>query len=118
MITYKKFAVISIAVLFVLSLGSIALAKGAYSLKGEVLSIDTAAKTLTVKAIDSAVTSPTMFKGDVPFVTNNKTQIAMGKKHETLASLKAGDMVKVVFHEKDGKNIANRILITSEPASK
>ncbi len=117
MTTYRRLAAITIALFFAMSLASVALAKE-YSLKGEVLSIDTAAKTLTVKAINSAVSSPTRFKGDIPFVTSDMTKVTMGKKHETLANLKAGDMVKVKFHEKNGKDIADRIVISSEPASK
>ncbi len=115
MTTYRRIAAIGMAIFFVLSLAGIAsaAASSTYSTQGQVLSVDTAAKTLTVKTINTTISSPSRFKGDIPFVTNNKTQIAMGKKHETLASLKAGDMVKVVFYEKDGKNIADRIMVTS-----
>ncbi len=107
----------AIALFFVMSLASVAVAKE-YSVKGEVLSIDTAAKTVTVKTINSTLSSPVRFKGDIPFMTNDMTKVTMGKKKETLASLKTGDMVKVKFHEKDGKDIADHILISSEPASK
>ncbi|HXZ94456.1 MAG TPA: hypothetical protein VEG28_00895 [Dehalococcoidia bacterium] len=117
MTSYKKIVAMTIAMLFVMSLGSVAVAKGTYSLKGEVLSVDKAANMLTVKAINTTSSSPTRFKGDVPFVTNDMTKVTMGKKHETLANLKTGDMVKVVFHEKSGKEIADRIVVNSQQAS-
>lgn len=114
MTTYKRITAITIAMLFVMSLASVAIAKT--SSKGELLSVDTAAKTVTVKAINTPTSSPTMFKGDIPFVTNDMTKVTMGKKHETLANLKAGEMVKVVFHEKSGKEIADKIAVTSQHA--
>ena len=118
MTIYRKFAVLSMALFFALSLGGVAVAKGMNSLKGEVVSVDTVAKTVTVKASETTTSSPSILKGEVPFATTDMTKFSMGKKHETLASLKAGDLVKVVYHEKDGKKIADHIVITSRPASK
>ncbi len=118
MTTYRKITAMTIAIFFVMSLVGVAAAKGTYSVKGEVLSVDTAAKTVTVKTINSAVSSPIRFKGDIPFLTNDMTKVSLGKKHESLGEIKQGDMVKVVFHEDNGKQIADRIMLNPKQASK
>lgn len=98
-----------IAVFFALSLVSVANVAAAakekiYSLKGEVVSVDTVAKTLTVKGK----------KGEETFATSEMTKINMGKKHETFENIKAGEKVLVKYYKKNGKEMAEHIRILPE----
>ncbi len=84
-----------------------------YSISGPVVSVDSTARTLTVKSIEKSKSPSLRWKGDMTFITDDNTKIAMGKKSETLQDLKAGEKVAVKFHEKDGKYIADTVLISA-----
>ena len=116
MTTHKRIIALAVAVLFVagFAYGAVPAEKPS-SFKGEVVSVDAKAKTLTVKAITGTTTSTTIVKGEMTFVTDKKTKISAGKKSQTLKKLKAGDMVEVQYHSKDGKDIADSILIAPKP---
>jgi Cu/Ag efflux protein CusF len=73
--------------------------------KGEITAVDAKAMTITVKGK----------KGDVTLTVDAKTEIKMGKDKKTVADLKVGDKVKIIYHEADGKNTAKSI---EEPAKK
>ena len=119
MTTYKRIFALAIAVLFVVAFANSASASGKLSsLKGEVVSVDLGAKALTVKAINGTTVPTTITEGQLTFATDHLTKISMGKKHEKLADLKVGDKVEVKYYSKDGKNMAERILLTSHYASK
>jgi len=66
------------------------------SVSGEVVAVDAAAKTITVKGK----------KGDVVISVDDKT----------LADVKAGDKVKATYTSADGKNTAKKVAVT--PAKK
>lgn len=75
---------------------------------GNVAAVDSNAKTITVKGK----------KGDVVISVDDKTKIMAGKDAKTLADIKAGDKVAVMYIEADGKNIAKSININIAPAKK
>jgi len=119
MTTYKRIFALAITVLFVVALANSAFAaEKLLSLKGEVVSVDLGAKAVTVKAINGTTIPTRITEGQLTFATDHMTKITMGKKHEKLGELKAGDMVVVKYHSKDGKNVADSILLTSHYASK
>jgi len=111
----KKIMALTIVLVFVTSLAAVAVAEETYSLKGGIVSVDPTAKTLTVKAVNTTISSPTRFKGEVTLVTDDMTKITMGKKKEGFDGLKVGEKVKVMFYEKDGKDIANHIIVLGHP---
>ena len=115
MTTTKKILGLAVAVLFLIVFAHGAVAAEKLSFKGEVVSVDAKAKTLTVKAITGTTTSTTIVKGEMTFVTDKKTKISAGKKSQTLKNLKAGDMVEVQYHSKGNKDIADKILIAPKP---
>ncbi len=121
----KKTIAIIVAVLFVFSIASIAIAaeekkaeetKAAEKPKikqvtGDVKAVDAKAKTVTVtkkmrdKAMDTVVT------------VDDKTKIMMDKEKKAIADLKAGDKVKVKYTEIEGKNVAKSIAIQPKEAA-
>jgi len=116
MTTYKKILGLAIAVLCVAAVAYGAVpAEKPSPFKGEVVSVDTKAKTVTVKAISTTTTSTTIVKGEMTFATDKKTKIKADKKSLTLKKLKAGDMVEVQYHSKGGKDIADSIVIAPKP---
>lgn len=111
MTAHKRIFALAVAVMCVAAFayGAVA-AEKLSSFKGEVVSVDTKAKTVTVKAVTSTTTSPTIVKGEMTFATDKKTKITAGS--QALKKLKAGDMVEVQYHSKGNKDIADKILIT------
>ncbi len=117
----RKILAIIAAMFFALSLVSVAGAAEKqmytkdqiYSVRGPVLAVDSAAKTLTVKSIELSKSPSRRWKGDITFITDDSTKIVMGKKSETFQDLKAGEKVMVKFHEKDGKYIADTVRISA-----
>lgn len=89
-----------------LNIQAVAVQKKATVLKmsGEVVSLDTAAKMLTVKNK----------KGDMTFNVGEKTKIMMGKHKKLLANLKAGDKVSVSYSQLEGKNMAEKIVMAAK----
>ena len=67
--------------------------------KGDITAVDAKAMTVTVKGK----------KGDVTVMVDDKTEFKLGKDKKTIADLKAGEKVKIMYHEADGKNIAKSI---------
>ena len=116
----KKVLVIGLALIFVVSLAIVAIAsEEMYSLKGPVVSVDAGAKTVTVHSVEGVTTADNnRWKGDVTFSTDDMTKISMHKEMKTLNDLKAGQNVKVKFHEKDGKSVAVEIMMMSGKKTK
>jgi|SRR5271169_4761248 len=110
----KKILTVVVAMCFVVSVAMVAIAADTYSLKGPVLSVDPAAKTVTVKATEQVKEKATnRWKGDVTFETDTMTKVMMGKKSKNFDALQAGQEVKVIFHEKGDKVVAEKIIIAS-----
>jgi S1-C subfamily serine protease len=111
----KKVLAIGLVFIFVISLATVAIAKEEmYTLKGSVVSVDAGAKTVTVHSVEGVTAAAdNRWKGDIIFATDDMTKISMHKKMETLNDLKAGQNVRVKFHEKDGKSVAVGIMIMS-----
>ncbi|MGO9611573.1 MAG: hypothetical protein ACLPX5_00850 [Dissulfurispiraceae bacterium] len=108
----KKMLTVIVAMCFIVSAVMVAVAAEKYSVKGPVLSVDPAGKTVTVKATEQVSEKATnRWKGDVTFVTDNMTKVMMGKKSKNFDALKAGQEVKVVFHEKGDTVVAEKIII-------
>ncbi len=118
----RRILAMAVALVFVFSLVSVVGAAekqvytkdDIYSVRGPVLSVDGAAKTLTVKSIERTKSPAIRWKGDMTFLTGENTKFAMGKKAESFQDLKAGEKVIVKFHEKDGKYIADIVRIAAE----
>lgn len=74
----------------------------AKEMAGQIQSLDTTANTLVLK----------IKKGEITFAVNDKTQIMMGKEQKHLSDLKVGEKVKVHYTHIEGKNLADRIMVT------
>ncbi len=116
----KKLLTVGVAMIFVVSLAMVAIAADQmYSLKGPVLSVDSKAKTVTVRSVEGVTEAANnIWKGDVTFATDKMTKISMDKKHKTFKAIKKGQEVEVIFHEKNGKHIADKIMISAEKKAK
>ncbi|MGO9016557.1 MAG: hypothetical protein ACLQF0_16465 [Dissulfurispiraceae bacterium] len=68
---------------------------------GDVVTIDVAIKTLTVKGK----------KAEVVITADDKTVVKMNKEKKTLSDIKVGDKVTLKYAEIEGKNIARYIKI-------
>lgn len=112
--------VLTIALIFVMSMAIVAFAaEEMYSVKGPVVSVDAAAKTVTVHSVEGVTTAAdNRWKGDVIFVTNEMTKISMDMKKKTFSDIKANQNVTVKFHVKNGKDVADEIMIMSGKKAK
>ncbi len=100
---------VAVAVLFLVAFTSPALAKVTlHSLKGEITSVDTTAKTLSVKEK----------KGEATISTDEMTKFTMGKEKKAFDDLKTGEKVKVSYHKENGKLVANKIVIKGSHTKK
>jgi Cu/Ag efflux protein CusF len=98
----KKIIAIVVALIFVLAFTSASFAAAkTHSVTGEVTAVDSAAKTVTLKAK----------KGEVVISIAEKTSIKEGKEKKSLADIKAGDKVTVMYTEADGKMTAKSITL-------
>ena len=112
----KKFLILVVAFCCVTAFvtGATA-AEKLYSLKGSVVSVDSSANTVTVKAMEGVTTAANnRWEGDVVFKLVETTKISMGKKNMTLEDLKPGENVKMKFHEENGKPVANKIMVSKK----
>jgi len=117
----KKVLAIGLALIFVISVAAAATAakKEMFSLKGPVVSIDAAAKTVTVHSVEGVTTAAdNRWKGDMTFDTNEMTKISMDKGKKKFTDIKTGQNVEVKFHVMDGKNVAAKIMIMPEKKTK
>jgi len=121
----KKIVALIVSVLFILSVAGLSFAaeekapaapaekkavhkSAKKQVTGEVVAVDAAAMTLTVKGK----------KGDVALSADDKTAVKMGKEKKALADVKVGDKVKVKYTVKEGKNMAKSIALMAAPAKK
>ena len=101
----KKTIAVVLSLIFILAVTSITFAVEKQAapvenkVKGDITAVDAKAMTVTVKGK----------KGDVTVMVDAKTEFKLGKDKKTIADLKAGEKVKIIYHEADGKNIAKRI---------
>ncbi|MBU0951453.1 MAG: hypothetical protein KKH91_01315 [Elusimicrobia bacterium] len=77
------------------------MAKKSCSCKGEVISVDTAANTISLKCK----------KGDCQVSLTDKTKIMQGKDVKTISDINSGVKVIIKYSTKDGKNEAKKVLI-------
>jgi Cu/Ag efflux protein CusF len=105
----KKLLIFAVAALFLVAFTNPALAKGSLmSLKGVVSSVDTTAKTLTVKEK----------KGEATIIADEATKVTMGKEKKSFEDLKAGEHVTVKYQKKEGKLLARDIAVANSHGGK
>ena len=75
---------------------------------GDVVTIDVAVKTLTVKGK----------KAEVVITADDKTTVKMNKEKKTLSDIKVGDKVTLKYAEIEGKKIARSIEIKTATTEK
>ena len=116
----RKVPTIGLALIFVIFFAVVAIAaEEMYALQGPIVSVDAGAKTVIVHSVEGVTTAAdNRWKGNVTFATNDMTKISMGKTKKTFNDLKAGQDLKVKFHERDGKSVAVEIIIVSEKKAK
>jgi len=110
----KKAVAIVVMLVFALSIvgfvgtASAAMRKAPKSMKitGEVVSVDTTANIVILKAQ----------KGEMTFTVDKETRIMAGRQQMTLADLKAGTKLTVKYSVVDGKNVAKRLVMSTAPA--
>ena len=101
----KKIIAIVLSLVFVFAVTSLGFAAAkSIQATGEVTAMD--AKGITLKAK----------KGDVTVATDDKTKVM--PKGKTMADVKVGEKVKVVYTEADGKNTAKSVTILPAPKKK
>ena len=100
-------------VLVVLCLGSFALAAELHHIHGAVVSVDAAAKSLTVRETLKNGTTQ-----DVAFTVDGKTTVLIHGKAGKLEEVKAGDAIHVRYHKAGSKNHTAEISIVTNPAKK
>jgi ribosomal protein S1 len=111
----KKAIAIIVSALFVLSVAGLSFAAEkkapaekkakVHTVTGEVVAVDAAAMTVTVKGR----------KGEVALSTTDKTKFAKGK---SLADVKVGEKATVKYVEEDGKNTAKSVMVKATHAKK
>lgn len=104
----KKAIAILMSLIFIFAISAISFAaeKAARrQVTGEVLAVDAKADTLTVKGR----------KGDVTVSVVDKTKIT-AEEIKTLADVKVGDKVTLIYKATDDKNTAKSIAIKAAPA--
>lgn len=107
-----KVLVATTAVLSVLCLSSVTLAKDTeYSLKGEVVSIDPLAQTLTVQSVDKipALISGTL--GEFTFFMDEMTKLTMCGQAKSVEDIKVGQEVTVGYHRQGRQLYADSIAV-------
>ena len=77
-------------------------------IRGDVVTIDVAVKTLTVKGK----------KAEVVITADDKTTVKMNKEKKSLSDIKVGDKVTLKYAEIEGKKIARTIEIKTVKAEK
>jgi hypothetical protein len=94
--------VTAVAVLFVLSFTHSAVAaENMSTLKGEVIAVDSYAKTLTVSSDE--------LPGGITFSSGNMTNVIRCYQNRTIGDIEVGERVAVRFHEEYGNLMADAI---------
>ena len=100
----NKTATLIFTILFMIACSSIALSaetKGQYSMfAGQIVSIDTEHKTLTLKE-DTKGTFTCAYGDNTKFFSNNQ--------QKTISDLKVGDIAAVVYAKSSGKDLAKSV---------
>jgi hypothetical protein len=110
----RKLASISLAALLALTLTSALLANDAKAkmnmrVSGEVVTVDTSSRMLTVREKKGAENN------DWSFVVADDAKVMVGGKVDSLDNLKAGDLVNVKYHD-DG-DTHKAVEVDSRPAA-
>jgi Cu/Ag efflux protein CusF len=104
----KKALSIVLATLLAITVVGLAVAKDNVKIKklitGEVVTVDTAANSLTLKGK----------KAEVVIHTNEDTVVQVAKEKKSLADVKVGAKIAVRYSEIDGKNLAESIVVRPE----
>jgi len=104
----KKALSIVLTTLLAITVVGLAVAKDNVKIKklitGEVVTVDTAADSLTLKGK----------RAEVVIHTNEDTVVQVAKEKKSLADVKIGAKIAVRYSEIDGKNLAERIVVEPE----
>ncbi|MGD0884071.1 MAG: hypothetical protein ABSA46_04200 [Thermodesulfovibrionales bacterium] len=114
MIGLRKVLAASVAVVFMLCLSSITFANDTeFTLKGQVVSLDSLAQKLTVNSIykTPALISGTL--GDFTFSMGEMTKVTMCNQEKPIEDIKVGQDVTVSYHELNNQLYADAIAIPS-----
>lgn len=106
----KRALVLVVVTLFVIAAAGLVSAAEKARVKqitGEVVTVDAAAKTLTVKGK----------KAEAVVTTDDKTVVKLGKEKKPLSDVKIGDTVTVKYTEAGGKAVAKSIEIKPAKAA-
>ena len=113
----RAVTILSLAALVALSMSSLGLASEKkaeiHHIHGAVVSVDAAAKTLTVKETLKSGTTK-----DVAFTVDEKTKVMIHGKAGKLDEVKAADSVQVRFHKMGSMNHAVEVSVVESPAKK
>lgn len=107
----KKTLFTIVSILLIIAVAGLAIATVAKDnveikkfITGEVVTVDTAANSLTLKGK----------RAEVVISTNEETVVQVGKEKKSLAGIKVGDKITVRYSEIDGKNLAESIVVKPE----
>ncbi|MDP3029352.1 MAG: hypothetical protein Q8O04_07635 [Deltaproteobacteria bacterium] len=106
----KKALLIVLATLLAITVVGLAVAKDIKDIKikklitGEVVTVDTAANSLTLKGK----------RAEVVIHTNEDTVVQVAKEKKSLADVKVGAKIAVRYSEIDGENLAESIVVKPE----
>lgn len=104
----KKALSIVLATLLAITVVGLAVAKDNVKIKklitGEVVTVDTAANSLTLKGK----------RAEVVIHTNEDTVVQVAKEKKSLADVKVGAKIAVRYSEIDGENLAESIVVKPE----
>jgi len=84
-----------------------------YTLEGKVVSIDPIMRTFTMQTYDPLLPSTVGINNDYTFTFDAGANVMLCGQNKTFEDVNVGDRVKVVYHENEGKLIADTIIMTA-----
>ena len=110
----KSKLILTVAVLVIVSFTVAATAfELPYSLQGKVASIDPIMRTFTMQAYDPLLPSTIGINNEYTFTFGAGANVLLCSQNKTFEDVNVGDRVKVVYHENEGKLIADTIIMTA-----
>ncbi|HXX53279.1 MAG TPA: hypothetical protein VEI28_01770 [Thermodesulfovibrionales bacterium] len=82
------------------------------NLKGEVVSVDDYARTVTVRSLETVPISGIGMKDSITFQTDKGTNVTSCTQNKAFNDINVGEKVTVTYHELDGKRFADVIDIS------
>lgn len=103
---------VAVAAFLVMSFANRAIAgENPAALKGDIVSVDGYAKTLTVRS-NGAIPSPSMgMPGEITFATDDMTNVIRCNENKNFEDIRVGETATVTYHEEGGRFIADTVEI-------